>query len=78
MLVAAPHRGEGIGKEMLNQLMPPKIRSKTDQSTGNPTPFYQANGYEITGTDTSRPSRKIPKTRHKPLNNITILTRKTS
>lgn len=78
MLVAAPYRGTGIGKKMVQMLNPRLVRSKIDQSTGNPTPFYEHIGYEQIATDTSIPSYKKPRVRHKALNNIVILQRKTS
>lgn len=45
LLVSAEHRGKGIGGELLRQLNPDIIRSKTDQSTGNPAEFYEKHGY---------------------------------
>ena len=48
LLVHPDCRGHGIGKEILKKLNPQVIRSKSDQSTGDPTGFYLRNGYEIT------------------------------
>ena len=45
LLVATSHRGKGIGKEMLKQLNPDIIRSKSDQQTGDPADFYESQGY---------------------------------
>lgn len=78
MLVAGPYRGKGVGTEMLRQLDPPLIRSKTDQSTGNPTPWYERHGYKKIGFSTSIPSYKKPKTRQGAFNNIDVLEKKTS
>ena len=78
MLVAAPYRGKGIGKTILKMLNPSLIRSKIDQSTGDPTPFYESNGYQQIATVTSKPSYKIPAKRNKPLKNVKVLARKTS
>lgn len=78
MLVDATYRGKGIGGSMVNQLACPIVHSKSDQSTGNPTPFYERLGYIKTGTKTSAPSFRIPRVRHKALNNIDVLVRKTS
>lgn len=78
MLVAGPYRGKGIGSEMLRILDPPLIRSKTDQTTGNPTPWYESRGYKKISTATSIPTFRKPKRRRSPLNNVDILTRKTS
>jgi len=50
LLVATTHRGRGIGKEMLRQLNPDIIRSKSDQQTGNPAEFYEKNGYVLCDT----------------------------
>ena len=46
LLVAADCRGMGIGKEMMSQLKPDIIRSKSDQQTGDPAPFYEMLGYK--------------------------------
>lgn len=78
MLVAAPYRGKGIGKTMVDILKPRLVRSKTDQSTGNPTPFYEHLGYVQIATTTSIPSFRKPRIRHKALKNIVVLQRKTS
>ena len=45
LLVHAEYRGLGIGEKMLRMLDPPKVRSKKDQSTGDPVGFYKKNGY---------------------------------
>ena len=45
LLVAGTHRGRGIGRELLNLLNPEVVRSKTDQQTGDPTPWYLENGF---------------------------------
>ncbi len=45
LLVAADWRGRGIGKKMLHILDPDIIRSKSDQTTGDPARFYEAQGY---------------------------------
>ena len=50
LLIAADQRGKGIGKEMLRQLNPDIIRSKSDQMTGNPASFYEKNGYVLCNT----------------------------
>lgn len=46
LLVAADFRGRGIGFELLKELDPRIIRCKTDQSTGDPTSFFQKQGYK--------------------------------
>lgn len=45
LLVAGHRRGQGIGKAMMLILRPKVIRSKSDQSTGNPIGFYEKLGY---------------------------------
>ncbi len=45
LLIDARERGRGIGKEMLERLDPDIIRSKSDQITGDPGPFYEKYGY---------------------------------
>lgn len=47
LLVSAMYRGKGIGGHMLKILNPSFVRSKSDQSTGDPLKFYQKHGYEI-------------------------------
>lgn len=45
LLIDARFRGKGIGSKMLERLNPKLVRSKFDQSTGNPAPFYTKHGY---------------------------------
>lgn len=45
LLVAATFRGQNIGSEMLRKMQPDVIRSKFDQSTGDPGPFYVKHGF---------------------------------
>ena len=42
------YRGRHIGGELVKRLQPDYIRSKSDQSTGDPTSFYKKLGYEVT------------------------------
>jgi hypothetical protein len=46
VLIAGNYRSKGIGRELVIRLNPQIIRSKTDQSTGNPEEFYHKCGYE--------------------------------
>lgn len=78
MLIAGPYRGKGIGSTMLRILNPSTVRSKTDQSTGDPTVFYLKHGYQISHTETSISSYRKPARRKSPLNNICVLKKKTS
>lgn len=47
LLVSAEYRGKGIGSHLLSILNPHLVRSKSDQSTGDPKRFYQKHGYEV-------------------------------
>lgn len=43
-----PHwRSQGIGSIVVRTLDPEVIRSKTDEKTGDPTPFYERLGYKV-------------------------------
>lgn len=48
MLVTPEYRGKGVGGRLLKILDPEFIRSKSDQSTGDPKKFYEKHGYEVT------------------------------
>jgi len=45
LLVAGTFRGNGIGGEMLRRMDPEVVRSKFDQSTGDPSAFYRKHGF---------------------------------
>lgn len=45
LLVAGTFRNDGIGSKMLKLMNPETIRSKMDQSAGNPAEFYSKLGY---------------------------------
>jgi len=45
LLVAGTFRGSGIGSEMLRRMSPDVVRSKFDQSSGDPAAFYAKHGY---------------------------------
>lgn len=47
LLVTPEYRGKGIGGHLLRILSPELVRSKSDQSTGDPLRFYQKHGYEV-------------------------------
>ena len=54
LLISGYYRGQGLGTAFLNALKPDKIHSKSDQSSGNPEPFYVKNGYVKTATIQSK------------------------
>lgn len=45
LLVHGDYRGHEIGGALLSRLNPDIIRSKQDQTTGDPASFYERNGY---------------------------------
>lgn len=47
LLIHPAYRGFGIGAHFIKFLNPSIIRSKSDQSTGDPTKFYEKLGYKI-------------------------------
>lgn len=51
LLVEPDYRGKGIGSHMLKVLEPLLIRSKSDQSTGDPIKFYEKHGYTKTSDE---------------------------
>lgn len=48
LLVSPEYRGKGIGGRLLKILDPEFVRSKSDQSTGDPRKFYEKHGYKVT------------------------------
>jgi len=47
LLVHGQYRRRGIATHMIHLLQPDTIRSKRDQATGNPSPFYKRLGYAL-------------------------------
>lgn len=45
LLVAVTFRARGIGSELLRRMSPEVVRSKFDQSTGDPAGFYAKHGF---------------------------------
>jgi len=72
-LIAGDYRGQGLGTKMLKKLNPPKIRSKSNQSSGNPTPFYESRGYHKIDSVKSQGSFKIDKIKPQRLKIIDVL-----
>ncbi len=75
MLVAGNRRGKGIGKKMMRILDPKCVRSKNDQSSGNPIGFYKRLGYCKVTTEKSRSRLDIDVIRPKRKANIDVLTK---
>ena len=51
LLVAGTFRHQGIGSKMLELMNPETIRSKMDQSAGDPADFYRKHGYARTSSN---------------------------
>ncbi len=54
LLIAGTHRGKGLGSFLLAAANAPTVRCKSNQSTGDPGPFYVKHGYVKTGETESR------------------------
>lgn len=50
LLVAGTFRHQGIGSKLLELMNPDILRSKTDQSAGDPADFYRKHGYARTSS----------------------------
>jgi len=61
LLVAGDYRGCGIGSRLVEILCPRSVRSKSDQSSGNPRPFYEKLGFGFVGSCQSRSRLDIEK-----------------
>jgi len=59
LLVAGDQRGQGVGGELLRIMGPVSVRSKIDQSTGDPTGWYMRKGYTVCGTECVGKNRNI-------------------
>ena len=73
LLVAGNRRGEGIGKAMMNLLKPKYVRSKSDQSSGDPRSFYEKMGYRVLEQVQSRSRFDIEKLRPNRKANVDVL-----
>lgn len=73
LLVAGNHRGRGIGRKMMRILSPKLVRSKSNQSTGDPIGFYKRLGYRKVATEQSRSRLDIDVIRPKRKANIDVL-----
>ena len=73
MLVAGPYRGYGLGRAMMAFLKPTYVRSKNDQSSGDPRPFYEKCGYCYVCSEPSRSRLDIDKIKPTRPANIDIL-----
>jgi len=73
LLISGPYRGQGIAKAMMSILRPKVIRSKKDQSTGDPIEFYEKLGYRKIKSEKSKASFSIEKSRPTRPENIDVL-----
>lgn len=75
LLVAGNRRGEGIGRAVIELLSPKLVRSKSNQSSGNPRPFYEKMGYKLLRRETSRSRLDIDQVRPKRPRIIDVFSR---
>ncbi len=75
LLVAGNHRGHGIGKKLVECCAAKYVRSKSDQSSGNPIGFYERLGYRKLRAVKSRSRLDIDRIRPKRKPNIDYLER---
>lgn len=73
MLVAGNYRRKGIGRRMVQILRPKRVRSKSDQSSGNPIGFYKKLGYRVVNRVQSRSRLDIDSIRPSRKSNIDVL-----
>lgn len=73
LLVAGNRRNEGIGQAVMSILTPKFVRSKFDQSSGNPIGFYEKLGYRKVGCEKSRSRLDIDRIKPSRRPNIDIL-----
>ena len=73
MLVDGNLRGKGIGRALMAKVRPKFIRSKSDQSSGNPIGFYEKLGYRKVSRVQSRSRLDIDQVRPARRPNIDIL-----
>lgn len=71
-LIAGTHRGKGIGSFMLKYINPKSVHSKSDQSSGNPGPFYEKHGYKKVTTTQSNSRFDIDKIKPNRKKNIEV------
>lgn len=64
LLIAGTHRHLGFGTRLLAHFKPHRIRSKSNQSSGDPRAFYERNGY--TRVDSVQPVHTFNKTQLNP------------
>lgn len=75
LLVHGDYRGMGIGRDVVKVLSPKYVRSKSDQSSGNPIGFYKRLGYRKVATEKSRSRLDIDSIKPKRKPNIDVLKR---
>jgi GNAT superfamily N-acetyltransferase len=55
LYLAPAFRKSGIGQALMDHFQPQVIRAKTNMVAGDPVPFYQKAGFEVTSCDPNRP-----------------------
>lgn len=75
LLISGFKRNQGFGSKFLELLKPHTVHSKSDQSTGNPEPFYVKNGYRKIKSIASRSRIDIDKIKPNRPKNIDIFER---
>lgn len=73
MLICGKRRGEGIGRALMDFIKPKYVRSKSDQSSGNPIVFYEKMGYQLVKKVRSQGRLDIDRIRPLRKQNIDIL-----
>jgi len=77
LLVAGTHRQKGIGSQLLEYLSPTFVFSKSDQSSGDPGPFYEKRNYVKTRSRQSKSRLDIDKIRPNRKKNIDVYQKRT-
>ncbi len=75
LLVAGTHRHRCYGSQLLKAIAPTQIHSKSDQSSGNPAPFYTQNGFTYSHSQQSKPTLSKTVKRPNKSKNIDIFKR---
>jgi len=55
LLIDPQYRGQGVGAALIAVLKPTVVRCKSNMLAGDPTGFYEKNGYQVVAPDPARP-----------------------